>query len=136
VIRTARYSRCGSRRSTRARQSELITRDIAKAGSFYSGLFGWGTKDSTGQPVKYVEFTPVGASVPAGGMLQMDAQWEGVPSYWGIYFRVSDCDTAVAQVKQLGGQLKHGPFDAPGVGRIGVCTDPQGAIFSVIHLFA
>lgn len=114
--------------------SELATRDIDKAASFYRDLFGWSTKDSTGQPVKYYEFTPAGASMSTGGMIQMDAQWEGVPAHWMIYFRVADCDTTVTQINQLGGKVCHGPFQAPGVGTIAVCSDPQGAMFSVIQL--
>jgi predicted enzyme related to lactoylglutathione lyase len=116
--------------------SELATRDVDKAAAFYKGLFGWSTKDSTGQPVKYVEFTPEGDAMPTGGLLQMNEQWEGMPAHWGIYFRVSDCDTAAAQVQQLGGKICHGPFDAPNVGRMAVCNDPQGAVFSIISLFA
>jgi predicted enzyme related to lactoylglutathione lyase len=64
----------------------------------------------------------------------MDAQWEGIPSNWGIYFRVEDCDATAERVKELGGKVCHGPFDAPGVGRIAVLSDPQGAYFSVIKL--
>ena len=114
--------------------TELATRDVDKAADFYKKLFGWSAKDSTGQPVRYIEFSPAGAGMPSGGLLQMDAQWEGIPAFWGIYFRVADCDGAVAQVKQLGGQVKHGPFDVPNVGPMAVCADPQGAMFSVIRL--
>jgi predicted enzyme related to lactoylglutathione lyase len=114
--------------------TELATRDTDKAAAFYKSLFGWSTKDSTGQPVRYIEFSPAGAAQPAGGLLQMDAQWEGVPSYWGIYFRVADTDKAVEHIKQSGGQVKHGPFDVPNVGPMAVCADPQGAMFSVVRL--
>ena len=31
-----------------------------------------------------------------------------------------------------GGEVCHGPFDTP-FGRIVVCTDPQGAVFSVVQ---
>ena len=114
--------------------SELATRDLDKASAFYTSLFGWQTKDSTGQPVRYIEFTPAGSPMPAGGMIQMDANWEGIPAHWGVYVRVEDTDITIAQVKQLGGKICHGPFDAPNVGRIAVCNDPQGAVFSVIQL--
>jgi predicted enzyme related to lactoylglutathione lyase len=114
--------------------AELATRSVDKAGAFYKSLFGWSTKDSTGQPVRYIEYTPEGAGNPAGGLLQMDAQWEGVPAFWGIYFRVADIQTTLAQIKQLGGQVKHGPFDAPNAGQIAVCSDPGGAMFNIIQL--
>jgi predicted enzyme related to lactoylglutathione lyase len=59
-----------------------------------------------------------------------------MPSTWGIYFVVADCDAVAAKVKELGGKVQFGPFDAPGVGRIAIVTDPQGAGFSVIALAA
>lgn len=114
--------------------SELATRDVEKASSFYSSLFGWSTKDSTGQPTRYVEFTPAGQQMSTGGMLQMNEQWGDMPPHWGIYFRVEDCDAAAAKIKELGGKICHGPFDAPNVGRIAVCADPQNAVFSIIKL--
>ena len=112
--------------------SELASRDVKKAAEFYVGLFGWETNESNAAPTEYTEFMAGGE--PRGGMVQMNEMWQGVPSHWGIYFRVADCDAAAARVKELGGSLKHGPFDAPGVGRIAIAADPQGAIFSVIKL--
>jgi len=111
--------------------SELATRDMQKAAQFYVALFGWDTKRSAGA-MEYTEFMAGGQ--PRGGLLQMTEMWQGIPAHWGIYFRVADCDAAVAKVKELGGAIKHGPFDAPGVGRIAVAADPQGAMFSLIKL--
>lgn len=112
--------------------SELATRDINKARQFYVGLFGWETKTSNAASTEYTEF--IAGGMPRGGLLQMNEMWQGIPSHWGIYFRVDDTDATVARVKELGGSVKHGPFDAPGVGRIAVVADPQGTIFSVIQL--
>jgi hypothetical protein len=64
----------------------------------------------------------------------MDAQWQGMPPRWGIYFMVGDCDRVVDRAKGLGGRVQWGPFDAPGVGRMAMLADPQGASFSVIKL--
>ena len=111
--------------------SELATRDMQRAAQFYVDLFGWDTKKSTG-PMEYTEFMAGGQ--PRGGLLQMDEMWQGIPSHWGIYFRVADCDVATVKVQDLGGVVKQGPFDAPGVGRIAVVADPQGAVFSLIRL--
>lgn len=116
--------------------AELATRDVDKAAKFYNGMFEWSTKDSVGQPVRYVEYTPKGSQAPAGGMLQMDEQWGGMPSFWGIYFRVADIETAIAQIRQLGGSVKHGPFEAPNVGQIAVCADPADALFYLVQLTA
>lgn len=111
--------------------SELATRDAVGAREFYTKVFGWDIKASAGMAT-YAEFSAGGQ--PRGGIMPMDEHWEGIPSHWGIYFLVSDCDASVAQAKQLGGAVRHGPFDAPGVGRIAVMADPQGAGFSLITL--
>ncbi|MGO9239974.1 MAG: VOC family protein [Bryobacteraceae bacterium] len=111
--------------------SELYTRDLAKVREFYTGLFGWETKSSANMPT-YIEFSAGGQ--PRGGMMQMEEEFQGMPSQWGIYFRVEDCDAAVAKVRQLGGLVRHGPFSAPGVGRLAMLADPQGAGFSLITL--
>ncbi len=111
--------------------SELATRDVPKAVDFYTGVLGWETK--AGQSMAtYIEFKAGGEY--RGGVMPMDDSWQGIPPHWGIYFVVADCDATAAKIKELGGAMRHGPFDAPGVGRIGICADPQGANFSIITL--
>jgi len=111
--------------------AELATWDTAKARDFYTGLFGWQTKSSAGMAT-YIEYSVDGR--PAGGLLPMDENWGKMPSHWAIYFKVADCDAAVAKVNSLGGAARMGPFDAPGVGRIAAMADPQGAAFYLITL--
>lgn len=112
--------------------AELATRDVNAAEAFYKALFPWETAPSAGSPTPYIEFGPAGQKT--GGLMQMDGQWEGIPPHWGVYFRVDDCDAAAAKIKELGGQVCFGPFDAGGVGRIAAGADPQGANFSIIRL--
>ena len=111
--------------------SELMTRDAQSARRFYTDLFGWSTKGSAGM-AEYIEFSAGGES--RGGIMPMDEQFQGIPPHWGIYFMVNDCDASVARAKEMGGVVRHGPFDAPGVGRIAIMADPQGAGFSLITL--
>ncbi len=111
--------------------AELATRDTAKAGKFYTGLLGWQTKGSANMPT-YLEFTVDGQ--PSGGLLPMDEQWKDMPSHWGIYFQVADCDKAASKAQELGATVRFGPFSAPGVGRMAMLADPQGAGFSLITL--
>lgn len=114
---------------------ELMTPDSAAARAFYCGLFGWGTKESTIPGVEYHEWQNGGESI--GGLMPMTGPgWSGVPPQWVLYVSVADCDTTVARVKELGGSVRVPPFDAPGVGRMSVVGDPQGATFSVIALAA
>lgn len=108
---------------------ELSTRDAAKAGKFYAGLFGWGLK--TSDPA-YHEI--LRGTAPIGGIMPMPPEMEGVPPHWGVYFQVADCDATAAKAKALGGQICFGPHDIPKVGRFAVIQDPQGAVFSVIRL--
>lgn len=111
--------------------SELVTRDTAKARDFYTGLFGWDTKGAANMAT-YIEFSVDGVS--RGGLLPMEKEWGDIPSHWGIYFMVADCDAIADKVKALGGTVRNGPFDAPGVGRMAMLADPQGAGFSIIKL--
>lgn len=110
---------------------ELATWDAEQARAFYTGLFGWETKGSQNMPT-YLEFSAGGQ--PRGGILPMDENWKGMPSQWGIYVMVSDCDAIAEKVKASGGKVQFGPFDAPGVGRLAMLADPQGAGFSIITL--
>ncbi|MCW5979153.1 MAG: VOC family protein [Bryobacteraceae bacterium] len=111
--------------------TELATRDTSEAREFYNLLFGWETRTNVNMPT-YVEYG-IGGEF-RGGLLQMDEEWEGVPPHWGIYFLVDDCDGTAARARMLGGKTRQGPFDAPGVGRIAMMADPQGAAFYVITL--
>jgi predicted enzyme related to lactoylglutathione lyase len=111
---------------------ELATRDMNKAREFYTGVFGWETKESTNSPMAYTEFGAGGQH--RGGILQMTDEWAGIPPHWMVYFMSPDTDAAVEKLKDLGGEVKHGPFDLPNVGRIAVVSDAQGAIFSLITL--
>jgi len=110
---------------------ELATRDTASAKAFYTGLFGWTTKES--DFMAYTEWLNGGQ--PIGGMMPMEgAQFEGVPPHWLTYFAVDDCDATAAQAQSMDGKLLVPPTDIPKTGRFSVIQDPQGAVFAVIHL--
>jgi uncharacterized protein len=113
--------------------SELATRDNEAAAKFYGELLGVSLKEHT-TPAPYIEFGT--ATHHVGGMLQMEPSWGEVPAHWSFYVQVADCDAIVDRVKELGGKVLDGPFDAPGVGRIAMLMDGQGAHFNVITLKA
>jgi predicted enzyme related to lactoylglutathione lyase len=54
---------------------------------------------------------------------------DGARPIWPGYVHVADVDAAVASVEQAGGKALMPAFDVPGVGRIAMVTDPQGAPF-------
>lgn len=111
--------------------NELATRDRVAAGTFYTRLFDWNADTREG-PVTYTTFRR--GDRRGAGMLEMNEQMEGIPPHWMPYFAVADCDAAAARAGELGAQTLHGPADIPEVGRFAVIRDPQGAVFSIIHL--
>lgn len=111
---------------------ELNTRDAAAADAFYGGLFPYALEQiGDGEKFDY-KILKLGGK-PVGGRLLMTAEWDNIPPHWMTYFAVEDCDRAAAQVRELGGQVRHGPFDSPH-GRIAVVADPHGAVFSIIDM--
>lgn len=111
--------------------AELYTNDTAAAAEFYTALFGWerqeiqGVGDTHYADSVYHMFTSGGA--PAGGMLQIRPEWGEMPSNWTVYFGVESLDAAFEQVKALGGEVRMGPMTVPGIGLIGLVSDPQHA---------
>jgi predicted enzyme related to lactoylglutathione lyase len=108
--------------------AELMAKDLPRSTTFYKSLFGWGTK---GDP-RYTEWTLGGRSI--GGMMAIQKEWGDVPPHWLVYFQVDDCDKSVEMAKSLGAKVTMGPQDFPGVGRLALLNDPQGAAFYVIKL--
>lgn len=109
---------------------ELGTSDAASAKAFYTGLFGWDTKEnSMGEMGIYYIFQKDGKDVAA--MYQMGADMAGIPPNWLSYVAVASADDAVAKVKAHGATVVNGPFDVYDMGRMAVIIDPQGAHFAV-----
>ena len=110
--------------------NELMTSDVEAAGKFYGALFDWNLKVSP-------EYTEVHVGqVPAGGLMQISPEMQGMPSHWQPYFAVDDCDGTLRKAQSMGTEEFFGPFDAPNVGRIAVLKDPHGATFAIIKLAA
>ncbi len=110
--------------------NELATRDVEKAREFFGKLFGWTFEDNPHAQSKY--YVIMNGERQNGGMLQMDENWGDMPPYWGVYFTVDNCATAVDKVGQLGGRTIMPPFDLP-FGRIAVVQDDQGSAFSLFE---
>jgi len=108
--------------------AELMAKDLPRCATFYKSLFGWGTKDDP----RYTEWTLGDRSI--GGMIEIQKDWGNVPPHWLVYFQVDDCDASAETAKGLGATVTMGPQDFPGVGRIALISDPQGASFYVVKL--
>jgi predicted enzyme related to lactoylglutathione lyase len=104
---------------------ELMTTDTAKAGSFYTKLFGWTTEEMDMGEFVYTIFKKNDEMV--GGMMNMMPGMEGVPSHWMSYVEVTGCDASTTQARELGAKVCKEPADIPNIGRFSIVTDPAGA---------
>jgi hypothetical protein len=112
--------------------NELMTTDPDAALAFYAALLGWTTQTMAMPGGNYHVVKAGDTSV--GGVMAMPAEAKagGMPPSWGSYVTVADVDATVRRAAELGGKVVHGPHDIPGVGRMAVIVDPQGAALSVI----
>jgi uncharacterized protein len=110
--------------------TELATTDAAAAADFYGRLFGWRieTMDMGGGPYRVVKV----GDAAIGGIMASEGEAAATPPMWGSYVTVDDVDATARRCAELGGRVRHGPFDIPTVGRAAVLQDPQGAIVHAI----
>ena len=116
---------------------ELITDDVDKARDFYRAVVGWeiaaeGQAMSTGTTYRMIQRSDGGN---AGGVLTMsdDMKAHGGKPVWLGYIHHPDVDAAVERIKAAGGAVHMPPMDMPGVGRMAMVADPQGAQFYVMN---
>jgi predicted enzyme related to lactoylglutathione lyase len=110
--------------------SELLTTDPAAAAGFYSKLFGWTVKEPNAAMGGY-RVVNVGEQDVAG-IMELPAGGPAMPPHWGCYVTVADADQTSALCLTLGGKVLVPAMDVPGVGRMVVLQDPQGAVISAI----
>ncbi len=105
---------------------EIPVDDTAGGKRFWGSLFGWDFQAYPEGSEYHMARLTEDSGAAVSGM-------EG-PGKRGlrVYFEIDDMDASVAKVRELGGNVTHGPFDSPH-GRIAVVTDPYGAWFSVIQ---
>ena len=112
--------------------TELATTDPVPAGHFYASLFDWALKKQETGAHAYTELWK--GPRPVGGMMAIEKERGPMPPTWGVYFRVFDCDAAVARARTLGARVLTGPDDIASVGRYASLADREGATFAVIAL--
>jgi len=62
----------------------------------------------------------------AGAMAMPEGVPAEVPSFWGVYFAVADCDATLARATELGATVSFPAMDM-GPMRFAGITDPTGA---------
>jgi len=115
--------------------ADLSTSDQARAGDFYSGLFGWHIMKEDEDPAHNYWHIKNGEEF-IGGIPPESHHQSGAPDHWLAYFTVSDCDATASEAKELGARLHMPPTDFENVGRISVMADPQGATFAIFKAAA
>jgi hypothetical protein len=110
---------------------ELMTSDPAAAETFYTNVVGWTAAPFEGSPTPYTMFKRSGDAGVAGLMKTPDGM--NMPPFWAMYVAVPTFDDAVAHITRLGGRELSPVIDVPGVGRMQMMQDPQGAAFYIIQ---
>jgi predicted enzyme related to lactoylglutathione lyase len=109
---------------------ELLTPDPDAAAAFYGAVVGW-TTHAHGAGGEY-RLWRTGAGVDVGGLMAPPGE-AGMPATWLGYIGVDDVDQTVARVVAAGGATHMPATDMPGVGRMAMVADPQGAPFYVMR---
>jgi predicted enzyme related to lactoylglutathione lyase len=110
---------------------ELITPDPAAAKRFYDDVVGWDIAEDRVAPEVDYRMIKRSDGGLAGGMLTLtdEMRSHGARPVWLGYLHAKDVDRAVEAIQSDGGQVMMPPWDQPGVGRLALVTDPQGAPF-------
>jgi predicted enzyme related to lactoylglutathione lyase len=118
--------------------NELNTRDMSVAGPFYSELFQWERQSFSQGGLKCTMFVSQARHV-AGMVAYADEgtppPWlyggADAPTQWISYVQVKDVDATLEKAVRLGARIAMPAKNTPGVGRIAVFQDPQGALLGV-----
>lgn len=113
---------------------ELHTDDTAKAGTFYSELFGWQIQELFTTPEGSYSMLMNGKAGVGGMSSQMPDLSDR--NFWLTYVYVSDAEACAARVNKAGGEVVFGPADVAEVGRMGIVRDPEGALVAFIQLIS
>ena len=104
--------------------ADLATSDFAAAKAVYGEAFGWEIPDGNPQYGGYTNATRDGHN--AAGVMPSDG-----PSFWTVYISSDDIDATAAAITANGGTVEMGPMELPGLLKMLIATDPQGARFGV-----
>ena len=112
---------------------ELLTSDPQGSKVFYDSVVGW---DIEPEPAGEMDYRMIRRSDGgnAGGVFRIndDMAAHGARPTWLGYMNVPDVDAATTAIERAGGKTLMAT-DIPGVGRIAMVTDPQGAPFYVMR---
>ena len=110
---------------------ELTTDDRIAAETFYKKVLM--VDSMTMSMEKNEDYTVLGGEQnPIGGILaKTPAMGEGIPNYWGIYFRTDTLDDSIKRAAELGAEVVLPRTSLGAQGYMAVLKDPTGAHFSL-----
>ena len=110
---------------------ELMTPDAAAAKAFYDAVVGWNIHARNSAPGGGMDYHMIGRTDGgfAGGLLALTAEMQsnGARPGWLGYLHVADVDATAEAIAREGGSIQMPPQTTPGVGRMAMLADPQGA---------
>lgn len=102
---------------------ERLTFEADGIRAFYATIFDWHFEAVASSGGAYLIALRDGA--PVAGLLRAPAA--AGPARWNSYVQVADAGALAERAADLGGTLRAGPTDVPGVGRMAFLRDPGGA---------
>lgn len=107
--------------------NELNSPDPEAAMAFYGPIMGWTFAPMPmGDDMIYriirKDDVAIGGIFPLAG-----PECAGIPPHWLVYFGVDDVDARLAEAEAAGGTIVRPAHDIPGIGRIAVVQDAEGA---------
>jgi len=108
---------------------ELMTPDPVAAKAFYDPVVGWSISPDPVAPGLEYRMIQRSGGGNAGGVLTLDAAMagHGARPCWLGYIAVSGVDATLARAPAAGASVLMPAWDQPGVGRLAMIADPQGA---------
>ncbi|MGH8969104.1 MAG: VOC family protein [Actinomycetes bacterium] len=106
---------------------DISVPDPAAAQEFYGAVAGWEFENQGEEYANYVLARRNGADAAGMGPQQSPDQ----PVGWMMYLASDDADATAKAVVDNGGQVVMEPMEMPGLGKMFIAVDPQGAGFGV-----
>jgi uncharacterized protein len=104
---------------------ELMTTDLAKAKSFYTGLFDWQLEE-----IPEMDYTLIKVGEGTGGGMMKTVEPDARSS-WLAYVLVDDAAAATEKARALGATICREVTEIPGIGWFSIITDPTGATLAL-----
>jgi predicted enzyme related to lactoylglutathione lyase len=109
---------------------DLMTKDQARSGEFYSELFGWTIDDPGPDYGGYKNFQTDGVPV-AGFMGKSEGDGSPPEDSWTVYLATADARKTVEAAAANGGQIFLAPQEVMQLGTMAMVADPGGAAIGI-----